>query len=411
MSPRWRRLPPAAVRVTAADIGHGLRAAASGAPALERLREVVRARLGVRHCRVVSSGRAALAVSLLALARLSPRRRVIVPAYTSYSVPAALVRAGFGVTLCDVDPRTLDFDLDRLEALVGRDTLALVPNHLFGYPSDLEALAGIARRGGAFLVEDAAQAMGARWRGRPVGTLGDLGIFSLGRGKPLTAIDGGIIVTDSDEIEAALGRVPLEAAGGGLALDLVRAAALSMLVRPRLYRVPESLPWLEIGVSRFAPDFVVGALRPFRAGLATAMLGRLDAVTAIRRANAARHLDGRDRWEDVEPVVAVDGGEPAYLRLPVLARDAASRARLLARLEPAGLGVSAAYPACLADVESVRPHLETPVDPCEAARSVAARILTLPTHPFVTPTDTARTGDVLAAPVRMPRVAEGVWTA
>src|SRR6185436_2116963 len=117
-------------------------------------------------CLALSSGRAAFSVSLRALGRLAPsRRNVIIPAYTSYSVPAAVVNSGFGLVLCDVDPVTLDFKLEDLEALVDEDTLAVTPNHLFGFPSDMDAITAIAKRGGAYVLEDTAQALGGRLRG------------------------------------------------------------------------------------------------------------------------------------------------------------------------------------------------------------------------------------------------------
>lgn len=384
-------LPPVCAPLSVGDLWQGFQGALGGKSSLERLLDVLRVRFGVKHCRFVSSGRAALSVTLLALGRLLPRRKVIIPAYTSFSVPAAVVRAGFRVTLCDIDPRTLDFDLAHLNSLVDRNTLAVVPNHLFGFPSDLNSIMPIARAGGAFVLEDAAQAMGAHYRGRMVGTIGDVGFYSLGRGKNITAVNGGIIVTNSDEIAAQLDQIALRAApvlqGWG---DFFTTAALGLFSKPHLYWLPDGLPWLELGVSKFSPEFPLEGFTPFRAGLTLAMLGKLDRFTSVRRANAERYQWLLDGFNGVEVVASSNGSEPGYLRLPVLMGDSAARAGIAASLRAAGLGISTAYPVCLADVEGLQPYLDLNRGRLPGARSVAARILTLPTHSLVTPTDIAR---------------------
>ena len=245
-----RTLPPTGVPITSTDIARGLMASLGGPSSTERFVAAFASRFGVKYCRAVGSGRAALSIALQALGQLSRRRGIVIPAYTSFSVPAAVVRAGFRVTLCDVDPATLDFDLDHLGSLVDDDTLAVIPNHLFGFPAALEPIAAIARARGAFVVEDAAQAMGARYQGRLAGTLGDVGIYSLGRGKNVTALDGGIVVTNSATIAAALAQISVEAAPRLPPLtDLAKAILLGVLIRPALFGWPERIPGLDLGVS------------------------------------------------------------------------------------------------------------------------------------------------------------------
>lgn len=382
-----RTLPPTGVPITSTDIAQGLMASLGGPASTERFVAAFASRFGVKYCRAVGSGRAALSIALQALGQLSRRRGIVIPAYTSFSVPAAVVRAGFRVTLCDVDPATLDFDLDHLGSLVDDNTLAVMPNHLFGFPAALEPIAAIARGRGAFVVEDAAQAMGARYKGRLAGTLGDVGIYSLGRGKNITALDGGIVVTNSAAIAAALAQIAVEAAPRLPPLtDLAKASLLGVLIRPALFGWPERIPGLDLGVSKFEPEFPLKAFNAFRAGIAGAMLDKLDHFTAIRRTNAARYQARLDR-DVAAPVEAVRHAEPCFLRLPVLASSASSRVRLVATLRAAGLGASAPYPACLADVPGLRPHLVGRPGPLTGARRVVDRLLTLPTHPLVTPAD------------------------
>lgn len=398
MTPTPRALPPTAAPIGAVDLARGLRGALAGGVTLERLGEAVRACFGVPHVRFTGSGRAALSVALTALARLSPRRRVVVPAYTSFSVPAAVVRAGLAVTLCDVDPRTLDLDLDELERLVGDDTLAVVPNHLFGFPGDLAGATSIARRHGAFVVEDAAQAAGARYRGRPAGTCGDAGVYSLGRGKNVTAGQGGIVVTGSAEIARAIDEVPLTPPPRSALAELAETAALALLVRPGLFWIPERAPGFDLAVSAFAPDFALEELSPFRAGLARAMLVRLADLTAARRRTAAAYARALDGSALVEPIAPVGGADPCYLRYPVLARDGESCQALVAALKARGLGAASPYPNSLGEIAALAPFVAPRHERLGGAREAAARLLTLPTHPFVSARDVARIADLLTGP-------------
>ncbi len=106
---------------------------------LDAATEELRRTLGVEHAWLVSSGRAALTLILRALAELSGRSRVIIPAYTCYSVPAAIVRAGLDIVPCDIDAATLDFAYEELEARLSEaPALCVVSTHLFGLPADVE---------------------------------------------------------------------------------------------------------------------------------------------------------------------------------------------------------------------------------------------------------------------------------
>src|SRR4029453_14686150 len=114
---------------------------------------------------------------------------------------------------------------------------------------------------------------------------------------------------------------------------------------------------------------------------AGAMLDKLDHVTAIRRSNAARYQERLDR-DVAAPVEAVPHAEPCFLRLPVLASNASSRARLCATLRGGAPGAPTPDPACLADVPGLRPHLVARPGPLTGARRLVDRLLTLPTHPL-----------------------------
>src|SRR5436309_1199496 len=155
-----RTLPPAAAPLGWIDLWHGAAGALSPATSRRRVEEQIRRRFGVRHVFLVSSGTAALTLSLKALRSLSGRTEVVIPAYTCYSVAAAVEKAGLRPVLCDIDPSTFDFDHALLERTLGANTLCVIAHHLFGVPSDIERIRAVCSARGIFVVEDAAQAMG-----------------------------------------------------------------------------------------------------------------------------------------------------------------------------------------------------------------------------------------------------------
>jgi dTDP-4-amino-4,6-dideoxygalactose transaminase len=117
------------------------------------------------------------------------------------------VRAGAQVVLCDVDPHTLDYDFDQLQRIVDHETLCIVSPHLLGQTADIRRTKSIAKPFGVPVIEDAAQAMGRKTKEGCVGTLGDVGFFSLGRGKNVTAGSGGVIVTSSNDFADKLAKI------------------------------------------------------------------------------------------------------------------------------------------------------------------------------------------------------------
>jgi perosamine synthetase len=219
---------------------------------------------------LVSSGTAALALTLAALRSRSTRTEVVLPAYTCPSVPAAVLHAGLRPRLCDVDPHTFDFDGGQLERALNANTLCVIAHHLFGIGSDIARTRAMCEPRGIVVVEDAAQAMGTEWDGRKLGTLGDVGIFSLGRGKTITCGSGGMIVTRSTPIAAAIDgqyrRLP-RPTGVETLKDLARLLVLTAFIRPCLYWIPAALPWLKLGETIYPAAIPIARLSGIKAGL------------------------------------------------------------------------------------------------------------------------------------------------
>jgi len=154
--------------------------------------------LGRRYSISTNSGTAALHCAMAAIG-VSPGDEVIVPAFTFIATALAVVHQGARPVFCDVDPRTFDIDPALIEERITERTRAIVPVHLHGLPADMDPIAEIAARHGLAVVEDAAQAHGARYRGRKVGTLSACAAFSLNTTKTMSGGEGGLFVTDDED--------------------------------------------------------------------------------------------------------------------------------------------------------------------------------------------------------------------
>ncbi|MFI8962672.1 DegT/DnrJ/EryC1/StrS family aminotransferase [Streptomyces sp. NPDC053493] len=175
-----------------------------GANPVSTLEERWARRFGYDHCVAVSTGTAALSLALAALG-VGPGDEVIVPALSFIATGLAPVHQMAVPVFADVDPVTFNIDPDDIERRITDRTKAIIPVHLHGAPADMDRITDIARRHGLAVIEDAAQAPGATHRGRPVGSIGDAGAFSLQATKNIpTCGEGGLLVTGSAELAEAV---------------------------------------------------------------------------------------------------------------------------------------------------------------------------------------------------------------
>ena len=164
-------------------------------PFIDRFEREFAAFCGVRHCVALANGTVALHVALLA-AGVGPGDEVIVPDMTFVATAAAVRHVGAEPVLVDVDCDTLTLDVELTKRAITPRTKAIIPVHLFGVPADMVALRALANERNLFLLEDAAEAHGAKIGGRPVGSLGDAATFSFYGNKLITTGEGGCVVTD-----------------------------------------------------------------------------------------------------------------------------------------------------------------------------------------------------------------------
>lgn len=387
-----RTLPPAAAPLSSRDFINGLFGLFNGRREIERFSNEIRTYFGVKHCFLVSSGRAALSLILSALHDLYPdRNEVIIPAYTCFSVPASIVRAGLKIRLCDIDAETLDFDYNQLNFLLSNKKfsscnnrfLCIVPTHLFGIPSDIKRAKTIISDRDIPIIEDAAQAFGAEDKKLMLGTHGDVGFFSLGRGKAFSTVEGGVILTNRDDIA---GRLAEKMAAIDcvniihlLAL-IVKAAALCIFTRPFLFWVPSIMSFLRLGETIYEPAYPIRRYSAFQAGLSRNWIEKINHFKKIRRKIVQKWINVA-KVKNLYAYIQKRGVKYDLIRFPIRFDDASQRNRVLLRSSEFGLGIMPGYQTSIKRISSLEEYLGD--QNCPQADRTAHILMTFPVHPFI----------------------------
>lgn len=204
-------------------------------PEVEALERELAAFLDVPHAIGVSSGTDALLASLMAL-DVGPGDDVVTPAFSFFATAGSIARLGARPVFVDIDPATFNIDAALVRSAITPKTKAIVPVHLFGQSADMDAILDIAAGKGVAVVEDAAQAVGTKYRDRPVGGLGTFGCFSFFPTKNLgTFGDGGLVTTRDATLDRKIRVIRQhggetkylhESVGGNFRLDALQAAIL-----------------------------------------------------------------------------------------------------------------------------------------------------------------------------------------
>lgn len=355
------------------------------------LEEKLASWLDVPFLQVEASGTAALVIALHSLKQLSPRKTVIVSAYTCPLVALAVQAAGLRLKVCDVSLASgvIDFDFDQLDSLCTPDTLCILSAHIAGLPSDAAKAQATAKRCGAFLIEDAAQSLGARRSGRFVGTTGDIGIFSLSRGKGLTIYDGGFIVTKDSTVRQAIltaRRKLLEPYSASHELsELLGMIGHWFFYNPFGIRALSSTDMIsgfdtctEIDVesARIRSKLSVHSPGEFRKRIAARCMNRLPQALEENWLRAQSRLQNLRRIENIQVLSEANHDQQGTWSLLFLVMPTPTAAeQVLEYFSQSGLGISQLYPFALPDYR----HLNYPVPPTHApeAMHLAARSLTI----------------------------------
>jgi perosamine synthetase len=386
-----RTLPPAAAPIYLRDIFNGIRGIIRGKTERERFRNELKDHFNVKYCFLVSSGKAALYCILKALHEIHPDKdEVLVPAFNCYSVPSAIVYAGLKTRLCDVNPDTLDFDFPALAREFENlgNLLCVVPTHLFGIPADVARVNSMSKDR-VIVVEDAAQAFGSSKAGKNLGLSGDVGFFSLGRGKAFSTYEGGIIVTNSDVIGRQLATIvealPEYSLFQELRLLLI-AKVLAFFSHPLLFWLPKGLPFLGIGETVFERSFPIRKLSPFQAGLTKGWKEKINRMISGRKTMTGywKSFFQSNPVLGILPIAGASDMPDGLLRFPVRIDNKDQRDRIVKKSEEQGLGISATYPESLHKLPEIAGQItgEYP-----QAAQCARSLITLPVHCYVNKKD------------------------
>ena len=342
---------------------------------MEKMESEYKEYFGTDHVFFVSSGKAALYLILLALKSIRNRTKVIIPAYTCYSVPSAVSKAGLKIVPCDIRAETLDFDYDALKILPDDDTLCIIPTHLFGIPSDVDNIKNICKGRGIYIIEDAAQAMGGTFGEKKLGTLGDVAFFSLGRGKNITCGSGGIIVTYSEEIADVLRKVyrgVKRVTVREYLVNIISVVLMILFITPYLYWFPHGLPFLKIGETKFYRDFPVFRLSGFQAGLMRRWREVLDAYNHGRSQIGGYYL----KELKLEKTLPIYSFSFPYLRFPVYAgrNPVKDNVREHCRF----FGITRMYPDSVNNIKEIGDRFNGMS--YRNSETIAQTLFTLPTH-------------------------------
>ncbi len=365
--PLPRTLPPAHSPLSVLELVSSVFGGAGGCVELER---VLRQDYRASHLALTDSGTSALRLAISHAARNRELLPCLMPAYGCFDLATAAVGAGTRVRFYDIDPSTLAPDLDSMRAGAAEGASSIVVVHQFGFPVPFDDVRSIATRAGALVIEDAAQALGGHWNGRPLGSFGDYAIFSFGRGKGIAGGGGALLargaVTPDLPREGAFHR----------ATRLAGLAAQSLFSNPWIFGLPARLPFLHLGQTRYRHPSSPKRISDISSRVVLKSLARLQTEIAIRRQHGERLAQLANDAGFVTPRIS-EPARPSWLRLPLLPPNPG---RVLRR--DVALGIARGYPIPLPALPQIQ-HASVGRESTPGADHLALSLVTLPTHSLI----------------------------
>ena len=327
-------------------------------PFARKCHELLEKRYGFKKCLLTTSCTDALEMAAI-LTGVGPGDEVIVPSYTFVSSALAFARQGATIVYADSESTTPNVDAAKIEALVTPRTRVIVPVHYAGMACDMDAIMDVANRHNLLVVEDAAQAVDAYFKGRALGSIGHFGCFSFHETKGIYSGEGGLLTINDERF---IRRAEIVWEKGTNRMELVRGEV-------------NKYGWVDVG-SSFLPSEMIAA---FLYG----QLERIDEIQAMRVAAwneyraALAPLAEKGLFEVQSiPSYATNNAHMFYLKF----RDHALRERFIADMKARGIGVCAHY-LCLHDSKYALEHGATAS--CPEAERWAEMIVRLPLFPGV----------------------------
>jgi perosamine synthetase len=337
-------------------------------PTIERFEELFAERVGAPYAAAVTSGTAGLHL-LAHIARLGPGDEVITSPISFVATANCFIFEGAEPVFADVDARTLNLDPAAVEAAVTERTKAIVAVDMFGYPGELDELRAIAQRHGLALIDDSCEALGARYKGAPVGSHGVSAVFGFYPNKQITTGEGGVVATHSEE-----------------EYDLLR----SLRNQGRSYE-SRWFHHVRLGFNYRFTDL--------QAAVGIAQLEKLDRILELRAAAAARYDGLLADVDGVEtPLADDDDHVRSWFVYVVKVAAGVDREAVMERLAADGIEAGH-YVPCVHLQPYMRERYGFAEALCPVAEDAASRTLALPFFPQLEAEDQERVADALRAAV------------
>jgi len=363
------------------------------------LEEDFRSYLGASGALLTYSGTAAFYLILESIKKLSGKKTVIIPAFICPLIPLAIKRAGLNIKVCDTNAFNFAFDIVKLKSICkeDNDVLAILAVHLGGLPIDFDTLREIAQTRNAFIIEDCAQSLGAQYRDKKTGSLGDFSFFSLCRGKGLSIYEGGVAVASRSEHARILQATSEKIMNQDIPSECLKVTELfaySIFYRPSLFWFAFRLPqifWqtrndpIKAMGEYFDLDFPVHKVSAFRE-----YVGHLNFPCLNQKINGQRekvdiYLKGLDGIAGIKPIVELPQTKANYPYLALIFDDSKKRDLVLYNFGNSGLGISQVYLHAITDYAYLKDVI--PAADCPNSRLLADRTITLSTNSFLKETD------------------------
>ncbi len=383
-------IPPVIVPVTYEEIILALsESIKDGNSAVKDLEQKITEYISSKHSIATSSGRTAL-YTLLKAYGIKSGDEVAMPAYMCSSVSDLLFNMKIKVNFIDIDKDTYNLDTSDLNEKINANTKAVIAVHMFGNPCEMSIINEIAKENGSIVIEDAAQAMGAEYKKEKVGTIGDSGFFSFNRGKPLTSLDGGAIVTNDNNVAQKCRDISnnfSKQSKGNQSKTFFKLVGYTLIQNRNVYRFVHNLARNEktrcdININNIGTKYT-----NFQAELASTQLSKLDMFNNIRKNNANLIYYNLQNNKHIKLLNISSHMDPIFLRFPIRV-DTSIRYDLMKQLQNNGIETSIVYPVALS-------KRYNNFSACENAEEVVKETIALPVHPQVTKKDVANMTRVL----------------
>ncbi len=394
------RVPRFSPSFSPLELGAALRALAAADDTKVRAFEQAFAQyIGVRHAIMVGSARMGAFLVLKGWG-LEPGDEVLVPGFTYFSIPSIMVALGVKPVFVDIDPDTYVMDPDDLERKITPRSRVVVPTHLYGFPCPMDRILKIAWRAGLKVLEDCAQATGARSHGKRLGSFGDAAYYTFGLTKNITTLKGGMVTTDDDDLAeflagemARCSRLPLKP----LVKEIGVGVAMMVVTDPRVY--PFTLHPVVGRLTRWTGKDVLhdvfeekavlyeaepkwfrnSGARGVQAAVGLVQLNRIDRLNGMRAAHGRFLLEHLSHAEGLRVPRFSPGAEPIFMSFPIqVPNPTAVASRMLDR----GIDTTRGY---MCDCSTLPLFEGKARGDCPNAGRVERQILHIPVHPNLGP--------------------------